>query len=88
MEPDQSHAVIEDLNKSKSMPRRLTSHGGAVAGAVGIDCFSGFIHGKLLKSTAKSVVFVSELIARVELEGWTVGVLAADSGVLTSSMFK
>ena len=41
-----------------------------------------------MKSTAKSVVFVQEFIARVELEGWTVSVLAADSGVLTSSMFQ
>ena len=88
MEPDQSHAVIEEFEKTKIQPRRLLSHGGAVAGAVGIDCYSGFVHGKLLKSTAKSVIFVQEFIARVELEGWKVGLLAADSGVLTSSMFQ
>jgi hypothetical protein len=88
MEPDQSHAVIEDIEKPKFQSHRLASHGGAIAGAVGIDCYSGFAHGKLLKSTAKSVVFVQEFIARVELEGWTVSVLAADSGVLTSSMFQ
>ena len=88
MEPDQSHAVIEDVEKPKFQSHRLASHGGAIAGAVGIDCYSGFVHGKLLKSTAKSVVFVQEFIARVELEGWTVSVLAADSGVLTSSMFQ
>jgi len=88
MEPDQSHAAIEEVEKVKFQHRRLTSHGGAIAGAVGVDCYSGFVHGKLLKSTSNSVVFVSEMIARVELEGWTVEVLAADSGVLTSSMFQ
>jgi len=35
--------------------KKLLSHGGAIATAVGVDCFSGFVHGKLLKSVAKAV---------------------------------
>jgi len=56
-------------SRQRSMPRKLASHGGAIAGVVGIDCFSGFVHGKLLKSTGNSLEFVKELLARVELEG-------------------
>ena len=87
MEPDLiSEGLIENDKASKS--RKLASHGGAIAGAVGVDCYSGFVHGKLLKSTANSVLFVNEFVAKVELEGWNIAVLAADSGVLTSSMFQ
>ena len=70
------------------IPRKVASLGGAIAGVVGIDCYSGFLHGKLLKSTSNSLGFVSELIARVELEGWNIHVLAADSGINTASMFQ
>jgi len=44
MDPDQSHEVSDDVDKLKIQSRRLASHGGAVAGAVGIDCYSGFVH--------------------------------------------
>ena len=88
MEPELTSEGLTDFNEKVSKTRKLVSHGGAIAGAVGVDCYSGFIHGKLLKSTANSVSFVNEFIAKIELEGWNVAVLAADSGVLTSSMFQ
>ena len=68
--------------------KKLLTHGGAVAAAVGVDCFSGFVHGKLLKSVAKAEEFVKEFISRVEVEGWNVHLLAADSGIMSSSMFQ
>ena len=46
------------------------------------------LHRKLLKSTANSVGFVLELTARVELKGWNIQVLAADSGINKASMLQ
>ena len=88
MEADVSNDVASETSSKATRSRKLLSHGGAIAGAVGVDCFSGFVHGKLLKSTGNSITFVSEFIARVELEGWHIGTLAADSGVMTQSIFQ
>ena len=69
-------------------PKKLPSHGGATCAVLGVDCYSGYVHGRLLKSTANSVSYVGELIAQVEQEHNKVELLAADSGVLTASLFQ
>eukprot|EP01036_Dinobryon_divergens_P033998 gene33998-43927_t len=64
------------------------THGGARAAAVGVDCYSSYVSGKLLKSVANPELFVEEMIMKVENAGHKIQKLAADSGVLTASVFQ
>jgi len=66
---------------------KLPTHGGAIAAAVCVDCYSSFVHGHLLKSVAHPEVFVDRFLHRFHLDQAPVSTLAADSGVVTNSMF-
>eukprot|EP01041_Mallomonas_annulata_P002805 gene2805-5522_t len=68
--------------------KKLKTHGGARAAAVGVDCYSSYVSGKLLKSVANPELFVEEMIMKVENAGHKIQKLAADSGVLTASVFQ
>ena len=68
--------------------RKLPSHGGAIAGALCVDCFSSFVHGQLLKSVAHPETFVEGFLCRLKLDDVIVRTLAADGGVVTNSQFQ
>ena len=68
--------------------RKLPSHGGAIAGALCVDCYSSFVHGQLLKSVAHPESFVEGFLFRLKLDDVVVRTLAADGGVVTNSQFQ
>eukprot|EP01034_Spumella_vulgaris_P034104 gene34104-42052_t len=81
--------MFSDYNETVSgKTKKLPSHGGAVAGAVAVDCLSGRVWGSLLKYTAKSEEYVQDCITDFELNGVQIELLAADSGVNPQSMFQ
>lgn len=91
--------MFSDYNIRESLPatakkpahvstKKLSTHGGAIAGAVCVDCFSSFVFGSLLKSVAHPETFVERLLIRIKLDGFSVITLAADGGVVTNSMFQ
>ena len=76
-------------NKSVTLrTRKLPTHGGAIAGAVCVDCYSSFVHGRLLKSVSHPEIFVEGFLSRLKLDDVLVCTLAADGGVVTNSMFQ
>ena len=91
--------LYSDYNVRESVPsvdsqpftvktRKLPTHGGAIAGAVCVDCYSSFVHGQLLKSVAHPELFVEGFLARLKLDDVIVSTLAADGGVVTNSVFQ
>ena len=91
--------MSSDYNIRESLPatakkaahvrtQMLPTHGGAIAGAVCVDCYSSFVFGKLLKSVAHPEIFVENFLNRLKLDGVHVSTLAADGGVVTNSMFQ
>ena len=87
-EPKNKADHLDSGSTLQTKAAKLKTHGGARAAAVGVDCYSSYVTGKLLKSLANPVGFVSSLIHRVEQHGHVVRVLAADSGVMTTSTFQ
>ena len=68
--------------------QKLPTHGGAIAGALCVDCYSSFVHGQLLRSVAHPETFVEGFLSRLKLDDVLVTTLAADGGVVTNSMFQ
>ena len=68
--------------------RKLPTHGGAIAGALCVDCYSSYVHGQLLKSVSHPETFVEGFLSRLKLDDVIVTTLAADGGVVTNSMFQ
>lgn len=82
-------SISSNENKSATIrTRKLPTHGGAIAGALCVDCYSSFIHGQLLKSVAHPETFVEGFLSRLKLDDVSVSTLAADGGVVTNSMFQ
>ena len=67
--------------------KKLPTHGGAIAAAVCVDCYSSFVHGKLLKGVGNPEEFVEYFFARYKRDNWPVSGFAADQGIITNSMF-
>jgi hypothetical protein len=68
--------------------KKLESHGKAIGASVCVDAYSGFVHGKLLKTFANSSIVVEEFIDRYRLQGINIELIAADSGVIERSVFQ
>jgi hypothetical protein len=68
--------------------KKLPTHGGAIAACVTVDCYSGYVMGKLVKSTAKSVEIVREIIDEFKKYNYPVKEFSADNGILTQSIFR
>ena len=84
-EPDYNET--DKVDKEKRV-RKLMSHGGAIAFALCVDCYSGFIHRVLLNSKANAIEFVRRFVEDYELGGNNIELLAADSGIYTQSKFQ
>ena len=77
-----------NIRESDGHTRKLPSHGGAIAGAVCVDCYSSFVSGKLLKRTAHPEEFVEYFLARYRNANWPVQGVAADTGIITNPEFQ
>ena len=87
MEPEYNNEVnINDEKKSKRSTK-LPTWGGATSAVVMIDTYSGYIIGKLLKSTANPHIFVKELVETYSLYSNKIVELAADSGIITNNFW-
>ena len=84
----ESVTLTSDNKLGNLKTRKLPTHGGAISGAVCVDCYSSFVHGQLLKSVAHPETFVEGFLSRLKLDDVLVRTLAADGGVVTNSMFQ
>ena len=89
MEPEfndiNGELLTKDLpNKSTKLP----TFGGAIAAAVCVDCYSGYVYGKLLKSKSHSIEYVRHFVLQYQTAGIAITKVASDSGVLTQSTFN
>jgi hypothetical protein len=67
---------------------KLPSHGGAIAAALCVDCFSGYLMAKLLQSKANSEKFVTYFINQYNLQQTNITLIASDSGVVSQKVFE
>lgn len=86
-------AVATSLEQQNGLKKRkkaakLATHGGAIAGNVWVDAYSGYVGGELVKSTARPIELVRRCVQALELEGHQMQIFAADSGVSSQSMFQ
>lgn len=79
--------IILDPTTSKKITRKLPSHGGAIAGFVAVDVYSGYVHGQLTSSMKESVNHVKNVVEQFELDGHKIKLLAADQGIISRSLF-
>jgi hypothetical protein len=68
--------------------KKLPTHGGAIAANVSYDVYSGYVHGRLLKSTAKSVESVRTVVDVYATAQHPIAEFAADRGILHLGKFK
>ena len=68
--------------------RKLPTHGGAVAANVTYDVYSGFVHGRLLKSLARAVDCVRAIVDIYATARHPIAELAADRGIIHQGKFK
>ena len=80
--------VSEDVTIKKKKTKKLPTHGGAVAGFLVVDCYSQFLMGQLVKSTANAAELVKETIDKYAIDGHKIQLFSADSGVTSQSTFR
>lgn len=68
--------------------KKLPTFGGAIAAALCVDRYSGFVCGKLITSMSNSVEYVTSFIDSVRQVNHTVTHVACDSGVMSQSTFQ
>ena len=67
---------------------KLATHGGAIAGFVAVDCFSGKVTGRLVQNMANSVDQVEFVYDTYTMEQHRIDLFAADTGILRQSSFQ
>lgn len=81
-------SVSESNSVFRKKVKKLASFGGAVAAWVSYDVYSGFVYGRLVKSVAKAVDCVKELVEYYEKYGHKVCEIAADRGIITEGKYR
>jgi len=76
--------VAPNNNKTVKIP----TLGGAIAAYLTVDCYSGYIHGSLVKSVANSVDRVRETVQEYGTDGKKIMTFAADCGVIIQSEYR
>jgi hypothetical protein len=83
-----STSLNEQNQTNNQRTAKLPSHGGAIAVAVGVDCYSSFVQVKLLHVQINSEVYVEYFFKCLRRDGYEVKSLGADQGVSSVSMFE
>ncbi len=83
-EPDQN----ERRQGKEKRATKVKAFGGALAFAVAVDCFSGFIMTRLLRTLAHTLVFIKYFIEEFEQNEIQVKLFASDSGIVSQSKFQ
>ena len=82
---DPNLGKTEDDRVGGRRRKKLQTIGGAIAGFVAVDDYSGFVYGRLVKSMASPMQLIEELFGEYEKYGHHVKSFAADEGVSSSS---
>ncbi len=82
---DPNLGKMEDDRVGGRRRKKLETIGGAIAGFVAVDEYSGFVYGRLVKSVASPMQLIDELFGEYERCGHHVISFAADEGVSSSS---
>lgn len=83
-EPDYNEKRAETDKKAK----KLRSLGQAVAVALAVDCWSGFLLVHLLQKISNSLEYIKYFVKRFKRNNHPIKVFAADSGVVSQSKFQ
>ncbi len=79
---------IDDSERIEGVPKKLPTHGGAIAAVVMVDCYSGYVRGQLLKALRNSKKYLEGLIEATFADGVDIELIAADSGVVSQSKYQ
>jgi hypothetical protein len=85
-EVDIMDSDYNDPTSKKGM--KLATWGGATCAAVGVDCSSGYVVGKLLNKKSNTIEFIKEFIQFYNLHNKQIKLLASDSGIVSASTFQ
>ena len=80
----------EPATTGKSQSQKIPTHGGAIAAYLTVDCYSGYVHGYLLKNISNIIDTVKTSITQIKTDVPTVklGTFCSDVGILTQSEFR
>ena len=85
---DEVATVNANSGSIRKRVRKLPTHGGAIAANVTYDVYSGFVHGRLIKSMANAVTWVRETVELYDTAGYKIGEMAADRGIIHEGKFR
>lgn len=77
----------QKLDKEKKA-KKLRSWGGAIASALMVDVYSGYLHVRPLLSLSNSLEYLKAFVNEYKLHKHNIQRLAADSGVVSQSKFQ
>ena len=78
----------EERNEKEKKSKKLVANGGAIAFAVCVDCYSGYMISVLLTSTGEAIKFVKRFVEEYRNMGHEIKTFAADSGVVSQSKYQ
>ena len=78
-----------DANGGSIKTSKIATAGGAIAGFVAVDVFSGILIGSLVKSVANPLIQIEKIVNQfaVDVPGVQIKVMAGDNGVVAQSPF-
>ncbi len=78
----------EERTEKEKKSKKLMANGGAIAFAVCVDCYSGYMISVLLTSTGDAIKFVKRFVEEYRNIGHEIKTFAADSGVVSQSKYQ
>jgi hypothetical protein len=85
--PDTQNPPDTPRPRSKKL-KKLQSFGGATAGYVYIDVYSGYVNGILVTSMKQPLTLVQSTIKAQTSRGYVPSTFAADQGILSQALFR
>jgi hypothetical protein len=77
-----------DYNDPSKQGKKLPTWGGAICAAVGVDCMSGYVVGKLLTKKSNTLEFIKEFVQFFQMHKHPIKKLSSDSGIVSASNFQ
>jgi hypothetical protein len=78
---------ILDSNQKYKKTQKLPTHGGATAGYIAVDAFSGYVTGHLIKNKDTNTILrlITDTVSTFKLNNHKIELFAADQGIISQS---
>lgn len=86
--PDVTEETTPATTRRKKHPKKLASHGGAIAAYVYIDVYTGYIGGTLVTSLANPLPLVQSTVHEFGKFHHQIKLFSADQGIIHQSQFR